>query len=219
MIPIGIVSIAALSICLEKFFTLARLSPPPPAFLAGISDSIRRRDWQQALIICRNAKHPLAQIFDAGLSEITKTSIDLHAVEEATKLKGDDVVFRMESSLKLLGAFVTVLPLLGFLGTIIGLITAFQQWQALGASVTVSQLSGGMYQAMLTTAAGLILAIPYYLLHHWFASQLEAGSLRLSHYGTEFISKIRQAVLAAEETRAVEIEKPAQRHLEMKNRS
>ncbi len=208
MIPIGIVSLIALSIVVEKLFSLARLSNVSPMFLAGISESIRRRDWPQAQIICRNFKHPISEIFSAGFAEIGKSLTDLHAVEEAVKLTGDEIIFRLESGIKLLGALVTVLPLLGFLGTIIGLIGAFQEWQALGTSVTVAQLSGGMYAAMITTAAGLILAIPYFLIHHWFLARLEARALQLSHYTTEFISKIRQAVIA-EEARSVEIEKPS----------
>lgn len=215
MIPIGIVSIIALSIVIEKLFSLSRLTTISPMFFAGISESIRRRDWHQAQIICRNFKFPISQIFDAGLSELGKSATDLHAVEEAVRLKGDNIVFQTESGLKVLGALVTVLPLLGFLGTIIGLIGAFQEWQALGTAITVSQLSGGIYQAMITTAAGLMLAIPYYLIHHWLVSGLEEKVLRLSYFTTEFISKIRQAVIQAEETR-VEIEKPTTSHAQRK---
>ncbi len=198
MIPIGIVSVIAFAIVLEKMAALVKFRKPSSAFLAQIFESVRKREWEFAQSQCQKSRHPLAQILNSGLSEITKESTDLRAVEEVMKLTGDEIIQELESSLKFLGTLIHVLPLLGFLGTIIGLIFAFQKWEALGTGVTISELSGGIYQAMITTAAGLILVIPYLFAYGFFTSRVEAIELQLSKYATEFLSRLRASTSTIE---------------------
>lgn len=220
MIPIGIVSIVALTVIIEKSFALVKFRAPTSALLASLFDSIRRRDWARAQAACRASVHPLSDVLEAGLAEAMKDRTDLRSIEEALKIKGDEVIHRFESSIKLLGTMVTVLPLLGFLGTIVGLIAAFQRWESLGAAVTVSELSGGIYQAMITTAAGLILAIPYYLAHSWLVAQTELVALRFSRDATELLSRIHQACFAQDVSEKPEAERirtarPAEQKLKL----
>lgn len=198
MIPILIASVAALTLIIEKFATLARLKKIPSAFLAAVFDAIGRNKLETAQLNCQNSRHPLARVFEAGLAELSKEVNELRSVEEAIKLKGDQILQRTETGLKILGSLVTVLPLLGFMGTIVGLIICFQKWEALGPAVTIGELSGGMYQAMITTAAGLILAIPYYLFHSYLTAKLESVEIEWSQYATEFLSRLRQAALRNE---------------------
>lgn len=203
MIPIGIVSVIALALVIEKFLTFARWSRPSPSFLTSVYDAIRKNRWESAQTACQNSKHPVARIFEAGLGETTKAVTDLRSVEETMKLAGDTIIHELEGSLKFLGSLVTILPLLGFLGTIVGLIMSFERWQTLGANITIGELSGGMYQAMITTAAGLILAIPYYLFYQHLLSRLETIELELSQYATEFLSRVRQTVMGMEQASAL----------------
>ncbi len=204
MIPIGIASVFALAIIIEKLIALVRYDPSPSLLLASLYESVRKRDFQRSALICKGSAHPIAPVLEAGLLELSKDFGDLRSVEEAVQAKGDEVVHELESSLKLLGSLVSILPLLGFLGTITGLIVAFQKWETLGGQVTVADLSGGMYQAMITTAAGLILAIPYYLAHGWLASRVEAVATNYSRLTTEFLARVRQATLSQERTAPVE---------------
>ena len=207
MIPIGIVSVIAFAIVVEKTIALAKFRKPASAFLAAVFESVRRRDWEYAQDQCRKFRHPLARILEAGLSEMTRETTDLRAVEEAMKLKGDEIIHELESTLKFLGSLINILPLLGFLGTIVGLIAAFQKWETLGANVTISELSGGIYQAMITTAAGLILVIPYFLAHGFFTSRVTTIELELSRYATEFLSRLRHASLRTDMARETPGEK------------
>ncbi len=199
MIPIAAVSIAALALILQKTLAFSRIRKPTSNFLAHLFSQIQKCSWEQAETACRGFAHPLAAIFGAGLAELARGNTDLRSVEETVKLKGDQVIQQMGASLRFLGALVTILPLLGFLGTIVGLIMSFQQWETLGERVTIAQLSGGIYQAMITTAAGLILAIPYYLAHTLLTGRLDRIELEFSNYATEFISRVRNAALAQEE--------------------
>jgi len=216
MVPIGLVSILALAIVIEKAITLSRVRKPAYAMIMTVFDHIRRREWESAQAFCRKQRHPLLRIFDAGLTEITQETTDLRAVEESMKLRGDEVVRGMESSLNLLGAIVTILPLMGFLGTMVGLISAFQRWESLGSAVTISDLSGGIYQAMITTAVALGLVIPYFLAHSYFVSQIQKLELDLSKRATEFLARIRRTWMESEtpeskSNRTVSIKRPAEK--------
>jgi len=195
MVPILIVSVVALTIVIEKWFTLSRLRKPSPAFLISIFEAIRQHDWELALGRSRALKHPLARILEIGLLEATKESSDFRTIEESMKLKGDEIIHKMDESLKMLGSLITILPWLGFLGTIVGLIVAFQRWEILGASVTIAQLSSGIYQAMITTAAALMFVIPYFLAHQHLSSKVGNIALELSRFATEFLSRLRSSLI------------------------
>ena len=199
MIPIIISSVIALAITIEKIFALFHFGKLNPSLLEPLWILIRNQEWEQAQVHCKRLKeHPAAQIFLTGLQEMAKPHTDLKAVEESMKLKGDETMRQIESSVRYLGAIVTILPLLGFLGTIVGLIASFQKWEVLGANVTISDLSGGIYQAMITTAAGLILAIPYYLAHSYLVAWIDKIELELSKVSTDFLSQIRHSTLRDE---------------------
>jgi biopolymer transport protein ExbB/TolQ len=88
---------------------------------------------------------------------------------------------------------VAVEPMMGFLGTIIGLIQAFMVWEMAGASVTVERLAAGIYQAMITTAGGLIVAIPYYIIYNLYMGRINAAARDMNHYGEELLSIMRNS--------------------------
>jgi biopolymer transport protein ExbB len=85
---------------------------------------------------------------------------------------------------------VGVEPMLGFLGTILGLIQAFMTWESYASSITVSQLAAGIYQAMITTAGGLIVAIPYYIIYHVFMNKTDSIIKDMNHYGGILLAEI-----------------------------
>ena len=87
---------------------------------------------------------------------------------------------------------VGVEPLLGFLGTILGLIQAFMAWEKFSTSVTVSQLAGGIYQAMITTAAGLLVAIPFYLCYNYFVSRIKYVANELTNHSVQLVELITE---------------------------
>ncbi len=117
-----------------------------------------------------------AALWRAGLAALPAGRA---AVDHAMRAEGLRRLARVERGLSPLGALITLLPMLGFLGTILGLIRAFMQWERLGANIQVASLAGGMYEAMLTTAAGLCAAIPYYLIYTLLSGRAAARARRL----------------------------------------
>lgn len=92
---------------------------------------------------------------------------------------------------------VGIEPMMGFLGTITGLIKAFMTWEHLGANITVSALAAGIYEAMITTAAGLIVAIPAFIIYHLIVGKIKSHAQEMTYYGNELIdvlARLREGV-------------------------
>jgi len=104
---------------------------------------------------------------------------------------GNLAIAEAERYMLLLVVIIGVMPMIGFLGTIIGLITSFMAWEQAGADVTVDFLAGGIYQAMITTAAGLIVAIPYYIIYHMMLGKINNIARELNFHGEELLEIIK----------------------------
>ena len=102
--------------------------------------------------------------------------------------EGAEQVQYLERYLGALLIIIGVEPMLGFLGTIVGLIQAFMAWEQLGSNITVSALAAGIYQAMITTAAGLSVAIPAYILYHLIVNKIKSHAQEMTYYGNELIN-------------------------------
>ena len=111
-------------------------------------------------------------------------------IERAMEREGYGQIQNTEKNLNYLVMVIGVEPLLGFLGTILGLIEAFMTWERLSTSVTVSALAAGIYQAMITTAAGLMVAIPYFVIYHIFLTKVNKTANILNHYSDVLVSVI-----------------------------
>lgn len=169
LLIIAALSVVALAIVLAKLWSLWRFRKHLNALNQRIEPQLAEGNISIALGVCREYTSPLSRLFEAaivyrehGRGELTRRLERL----------GGDVVAGLESYLSVLAAVVGVAPMLGFLGTIIGLIRAFMSWEVMGDQITINILAGGIYEAMITTAAGLSVTIPYYLLYHHLTSRV-----------------------------------------------
>ena len=164
MLPIILGSIFGLAIVIERFWVFRGMKLNTFDFIQAVFKDIKEGKIKEALALCdKYTHHPLGAIFKIG---IERRNLPLERLEKVLEQAGNNQIQKLE---KFLGALVSIIgiePLLGFLGTITGLIRAFMSWERAGANVTVSVLAGGIYEAMLTTAAGLIVAIPLYLCYN-----------------------------------------------------
>jgi biopolymer transport protein ExbB len=184
MVPIIALSVLALAIVLDRLWALARIRQNLPQFAEEILLLVQRGQYQKALLRCREVKHPLARVLALGITERNRPRAELERIMER---EGEEQVERLERNLGALIVIIGVEPMLGFLGTIIGLIKAFMSWEQLGSNVTVNSLAAGIYQAMITTAAGLIVAIPYFICYHLFLGRIKRHALEMSYYGNELV--------------------------------
>lgn len=181
MLIIIALSVVAFTVVLAKFWSLWRFRTHLDKLGQRVQPQIIEGNVSIALNVCREYTSPVSRLFEAAI---------LYRRQERSELTrrlerlGGDVVASLESYLGVLAAIVGVAPLLGFLGTIIGLIRAFRSWEAMGDQITINMLAGGIYEAMITTAAGLSVTIPYYLIYSHLTTRAK-NLTRLTEEHTE----------------------------------
>lgn len=193
MVPILLGSVVALTLVLERLWFFMRMRFDAEKFSVEIFSLALAERTRDAAEICAQTRHPLGAVLKAGLEHAQGASSE--EIVRVMEREGQRQIQLVEKNLNLLALVIGVEPLLGFLGTILGLIQAFMAWERYSTSVTVSALAAGIYQAMITTAAGLIVAIPYYVIYHIFVGKAAATARDLNHYGDELVSVLNKKKL------------------------
>jgi len=185
MAPIILGSVVGFAIVVEKFMELKSLKTDSYSFIQEVFHCLKANRIQMALDLCdENGKYPIAAVFKVG---IERRYMAPQRLEKIMEQVGNNQIQRVEKYLGALASIISIEPLLGFLGTITGLIQAFMSWEHAGANITVSALAAGIYQAMITTAAGLSLAIPLFLCYNYFISRIKYMSNELTNHSVQFI--------------------------------
>jgi biopolymer transport protein ExbB len=184
MIPLGLCSIVAIGSALERFLSLRRAKIIPQNFIAGLKARLGDGDdVDQAVAYCEQSQTPVGNIFKAGLLNLARGE---DFVEKAIEDAGAREVDKLKRSLRLLAVIVTVSPLLGLLGTVYGMIGAFETSTYLGVG-KAEFLARGIYEALVTTAAGLTIAIPVLFIHQYLNSRIDALVDEIDGMGLEFM--------------------------------
>jgi len=184
MIPIGLCSIVALAIIIERFFSLRRASIDTREFMDTMRQVLRQNRIQDAVEICDEGDAPMARIMRAGILKYNRTKEDIReAIEDAGHLE----IPRLERYLSAMATCANIAPLLGLLGTVAGMIKAFAQIQALEGQVSPSDLAEGIGNALVTTAAGLTVAIPTLVAYNYFVTRVENMILEMEISSSELI--------------------------------
>ncbi|MFA4982242.1 MAG: MotA/TolQ/ExbB proton channel family protein [Candidatus Omnitrophota bacterium] len=190
MIPIILGSILGLAIIIDKLWTLYRVRIDSAKFTEEILAKVRDKKFDAALSQCaRNSRYPVAATLKAG---IEKRALQLSEIERVLERVGNSKVKDLERYIGGLISIIGIEPLLGFLGTITGLMRAFMAWEKAGPDITVSALASGIYEAMITTAAGLIVAVPYYLICNFIISRVKYISYELSDSSTRLVETLSE---------------------------
>ncbi len=188
MWPILFCSIFALAIILEKFWHLHRIQIDTQEFLNNILDKVKRHQIKEALEICDNTKSPISHILKAGILKYDRTREQIkEAIEDASLYE----IPRLEKNLSTLATIAHVSPLLGLLGTVTGMVRCFQTIQAKSTSfhpVSPGDLAGGIWEALLTTVAGLIVAIPTFVVYNYLVSRINNFILDMDKAATELVN-------------------------------
>lgn len=188
MIPLGICSLVAVAIIVERLISLRRTRIIPPDFVAGVRGVLRAgRNVDAALEYCRTHPSPIANVFSAGIRRLGE-SIEL--LERHIQEAGEREILRLRKHLRLLSLITSISTLLGLLGTIFGMITAFQTVATSGEALGRTELlARGIYEALITTAAGLIVAIPAMIAYHGIAAKIERLVMEIDERTVEFVEE------------------------------
>ncbi len=185
MYPILLASVLGLAIIIEKLWGLYSIRLNVQKFSKEVFVLLTEHEFEKALKLCeKRSKHPIAVLFKTG---IEKRALPVNELDRLLERAGNGEMNRLEKHIGGLISVIGIEPLLGFLGTITGLIRAFMAWEQAGSNITVSALAAGIYEAMITTAAGLIVAVPYYLICNFIISRNKYISYELGDYSMQLV--------------------------------
>lgn len=188
MWPILLCSIFALAIILEKFWHMHKIRIDTQEFLSSILEKMKRHQVKEALEICEKTKSPISHILKAGILKYDRTRPQIkEAIQDASLYE----IPRLEKNLSMLATIAHISPLLGLLGTVTGMVRCFQTIQAKATSfhpVSPGDLAGGIWEALLTTVAGLIVAIPTFIIYNYLVSRINNFILEMEKASTELVN-------------------------------
>lgn len=183
MYPILGCSVLALAIFFERFWTIQRVRSGINPLVQEVSHWVQSARIDEALAVCQRVDTPLSRLFGTALRAAGRPREQLKMVVEEV---GHREAAPLERYLGLLGTIATIAPLLGLLGTVLGMIQAFNVIAKAGVG-TPATLGGGISQALITTAAGLAVAIPTILLHRYLASRVDRLVLEMEEHSLHLV--------------------------------
>jgi biopolymer transport protein ExbB len=163
-------SIIGLAVIIDRYLVLRKAKINVPAFMVRIRGFLKKKDISSAVSYCMEEKSPVANIVRKGLK---KYRLGHERVKEAIENAGTQEVTKLEKGLSILASVSGIAPLLGFLGTVTGMITAFMTIQDLQGSANPSDLAGGIWEALITTAFGLMVGIPALAFYNYFLNRIK----------------------------------------------
>ena len=191
MLPIAACSIIGFAIIIERSFRLWRNKDDIEQLLNQSLDAIKKGQVEEMLNKIQDARGSVSHVFADGMKAYARYRKE-HYVEKALIRAGSRELSLLENNLRGLNVIANVAPLLGLLGTVLGMIKAFMQIQIHGGSVDAASLAGGIWEAMITTAAGLTVAIPCLLFYNYFTGRVNRVEAAMKNAAVDFVEIIRE---------------------------
>ncbi len=189
MYPIGICSFVALWVFIERFWHFRRASINAAEFTAGIRNLIRNKRITESITLCTETPGPVAAVLRTALLShgLTRTKIE-EAIERAARYE----LPRLEHNLAVLATLARVTPLLGLLGTITGMIQTFYVIQTQAPFIQPAQLARGIWESLLTTAFGLVVAIPCHIAFDYLSSRVRAFASDMDRSAADIVEVLTE---------------------------
>lgn len=188
MIVLAILSIIAIYIFGEKLYSINRAGKIDKNFTKDVNDYILDGKKKSALALCRKSNSPIARMIEKGIERMGRPLSDIQAAVENV---GNIEVARLEKGLPLLATISGGAPMIGFLGTVIGMVQAFFQMSQAGNNIDITLLSGGIYTAMITTVGGLIVGILAYFGYNYLTTRVSGVVFKMENSTIEFMDTLQ----------------------------
>lgn len=189
MIPILLSSVVAIYIFVERVLTINKANQSPDAFIGRIKELVSKGDISGAKLLCSQFDSPIARMIEKGVSRIGSPLKNIEAsIENVAKIE----LFKLEKNLSILATVSGAAPMMGFLGTVIGMVQAFIAIAQEEGSVSPKLLSSGIYTAMITTVAGLVVGIIAYLAYNYLVTRVSKVVHRMEYSSIEFVELLQE---------------------------
>lgn len=184
MIPILLGGVLTLAIVIERLISLKNAEIDNEKFIRDIEELLKRRKIREALQLCDENDKPVPRVIKVVLLKSDRTREE---IKEAIEDAANHEIPVLEKYLGIIATIATIAPLLGLLGTVTGMIKAFMVIEAKGGLVNPGELAGGIWEALVTTVAGLTVAIPSYLAYNYFVSRVNNIILQMEKSATRLM--------------------------------
>ena len=189
MIVLLILSIMAIYIFGNKWWLIRKASKIDKNFMKDIHDMIHEGKIKSAIALCQKYDSPVARLVEKGIERIGRP---LQDIQTAVENMGNVEVGRLEKGLPMLATIAGGAPMIGFLGTVTGMITAFFEMSNAGNNIDITLLSGGIYEAMVTTVGGLFVGIIAYFGYNYLTSQISNLVFKMENATIAFIDMLHE---------------------------
>ncbi len=191
MVILGLLSIYAVYLFIDRFIAIQKAKREQRSFMDSIKNNIFAGKIDSALDLCRTQEGPLARMIEKGISRIGRPLSDINTTIENV---GKQEVAKLEKGLPSLATIAGGAPMLGFLGTVTGMVTAFYSMANAGNNLDIKVLSSGIYEALVTTVGGLIVGILAYFAYNILVARITNLVAQLEAKTTEFMDILNEPV-------------------------
>ncbi len=191
MIPLFLLSIVTIYLFAQKWWAIKKASKIDENFMKEIRDHIHEGKIKAALALCQQTDTPISRLIEKGIERIGRPLSD---IQTAVENMGNVEVARLEKGLPMLATIAGGAPMIGFLGTVMGMVQAFYNMAQAGNNIDITLLSGGIYTAMVTTVAGLIVGIMAYFGYNFLTSQVSDLVFKMQNNTIEFMDLLHEPV-------------------------
>ena len=189
MIPLALLSLVCIYVFIERFIALRKASRQDPQFMNRLRDYIHDGEIESAMKLCRSDKSPSGRLVAKGISRIGRPMSDVLVTIENT---GNIEVAELGKSLPWLATTAAGAPMLGFLGTVVGMVEAFHNLASAGSSANIDVLAGGIYEALVTTVAGLVVGVIALFAYNYLVARINTIMNRLESQTMEFMDLLNE---------------------------
>ncbi|MFO7767859.1 MAG: MotA/TolQ/ExbB proton channel family protein [bacterium] len=201
MIPIALCSFIAAGIVIERWLTLRKARVNIGTLMNRVRQALRGGEVGRAVDVCEETPGPVAGMLKMG---IQRAGASRAVIRETVESAGKAELYKLERGLDTLATVAAVAPLLGFLGTVTGMIKAFMEIQALGGQVNANVLAGGIWEALMTTAAGLTVGIPAMIFYNWLVGRVQHFVFEMENSSMELLDLLADPGTRVSQETAVE---------------
>lgn len=191
MIPLVLLSVLTIYLFIERMITIREAGSDPEAITDRIRDYVRNGDVEGAITYCERKDVPITRILKQGLERLGRP---ISEIQDAVQAAGKHETFALEKRTNLLASISGIAPMLGFFGTVVGMIRAFQEIQNLQGNVNPSVLAGGIWEALITTAAGLLVGILALFAYNFLLERIRRLTNDMERSATDFIDLLQEPV-------------------------
>lgn len=188
MYPLVILSVLAVYFAVERFLVIRRASRIDQNFMSNIRDYLLTGKMEPAIMLCRNTNTPIARLLGKGIKRIGKP---IKEVESAVESEGRLEIYKLDRNMNYLAIIAAIAPMMGFIGTISGVIKIFYTI-SVEKVISIDGIAGGLYEKMITSAAGLLVGIFAYVCFNLLNNMIDRVSYMLEANAVDFIDLIQE---------------------------